>query len=201
MPIFWLPLVSAKKMPRLMRPAASAVSASRPLARAMPVARSTTSLNGVAEFCAFAGGACMMREEADVLIDQRLDVGIEVGRWNSELVGPADAGRKRVGEILVRAHHGEACKVERLPGQVRQRLSRIDLRAALAEDRLELADGLVVGSERIRLRLREGCRLSACGRDEVKNGSASGWPRQRGLRHASLQAFSNVRGASGGLLE
>ena len=35
-------------------------AASRPLARAIAVAKSTTSLNGVAEFCALAGGACMM---------------------------------------------------------------------------------------------------------------------------------------------
>jgi hypothetical protein len=58
LPMFWLPLVSAKKTPRLMRPAASTVAASRPLARAIVRPRSATSLNGVAEDCALAGGAC-----------------------------------------------------------------------------------------------------------------------------------------------
>ena len=57
--MFCVPFVSAKKMPRLMRPAACACDASRPLARAIAVASSTTSANGVFEFCALAGGACM----------------------------------------------------------------------------------------------------------------------------------------------
>ncbi len=64
LPMFWLPLVSAKKMPRLMRPAASTVAASRPLARAIARPRSATSLKGVSEACASAGGACMMLNSA-----------------------------------------------------------------------------------------------------------------------------------------
>ena len=62
--MFWLPFVSAKNSPRLMRPAASAVAASRPLARAIALPRSTTSLKGVSEACASAGGACMTRNSA-----------------------------------------------------------------------------------------------------------------------------------------
>src|SRR5262249_50404692 len=38
----------------------SAFAASRPLARAIAVPNSTTSLNGVFEFCALTGGACMI---------------------------------------------------------------------------------------------------------------------------------------------
>ena len=57
--MFWLPLVSAKNTPRLMRPAASTVAASSPLARAIARPRSATSLNGVLDSCAPAGGACM----------------------------------------------------------------------------------------------------------------------------------------------
>src|SRR4029078_1140798 len=35
---------------------------SRPLTRAIAVPRSTTSLNGVSDACALAGGACIMRK-------------------------------------------------------------------------------------------------------------------------------------------
>ena len=107
-------------------------------------------------------------EEIGILIEQRLVVGIEIRRRNSEFVGPADLGRQRVGEILVRAHHGVACKIERLSRQVRQRLLRIDLRAPLAQDRLEVVDRIVVRVERIRLRLRECGRLSLRGGNEAE---------------------------------
>jgi len=46
------------------QPAIAELAASTPLARAMTVPKSTTSLNGVSEFCAFAGGACMMPNNA-----------------------------------------------------------------------------------------------------------------------------------------
>ncbi len=39
-------------------------AASTPLARAIALPRSATSLNGVSEFCAFSGGACMERNSA-----------------------------------------------------------------------------------------------------------------------------------------
>src|SRR5260370_31751625 len=47
-------------MAKLIRPATSAFAASSPFARAIAVPNSTTSLNGVSDFCALAGGACMM---------------------------------------------------------------------------------------------------------------------------------------------
>ena len=90
----------------------------------------------------------MMLEQRRVLVDQRLDGGIEVGRRHAELVGPPDARRHRVGEVLVGAHHLEARQIERLPRQVRQLLLGIDLRAPLGEDRSELAQGLVVRRDR-----------------------------------------------------
>ncbi len=49
-----------RRAPRLIRPATSAFVASRPLACAIAIPRSTTSLNGVSEFCALAGGTSMM---------------------------------------------------------------------------------------------------------------------------------------------
>ncbi len=118
------------------RPAASALVASRPFARAMAVPRSATSLNGVSDFCALAGGACMRSKV--VLIEQRLIVGAEIRRRDSVFVGPAYFGRKRIGKVFVGAHHVVACKVERLSRQVRQPLTRTDLCAPLAQDRLEL---------------------------------------------------------------
>ena len=166
--MFWLPLVSAKNSPRLMRPAISALAASRPLARAIAVARSTTSSNGVSDFLRVGGRRLHDGEEIRVLVDQRLVVGIEIGRRNFELVGPADPRRQRVGEVLVGAHHGDAGEIERLSRQVRQRLLRVDLRAALAQDGFEIADRLVVGIERIRLRLRECGRLTRCAGDETE---------------------------------
>src|SRR5262249_12245299 len=77
---------------------------------------------------------------------------------NCEFIVSSDFGRKRVGEVLVGAHHVDAREVERLPGQVRQRLMRTYLCAPLAQDRLKLVECLVVCLERIQLRLR------ACGR-------------------------------------
>ena len=62
--MFWLPFVSAKNSPRLMRPAASTVAASSPLARAIARPRSATSLKGVLDACAPAGGACMTLKSA-----------------------------------------------------------------------------------------------------------------------------------------
>ena len=181
--MFWLPLVSAKKSPRLMRPAASAVAASRPLARAIARPRSTTSLKGVSEACASAGGACMTRNSARVLLDQRLDVGVEVGRRHAELVGPADARRQRVGEVLVGAHHLDAGEVDGLPRQVRQRLLGIDLRAPLGEDRLEVAQRLVVGGAGGGLLFGEGGGLGRGGRHEARTagaGSEQGHGKDRG---------------------
>ena len=78
-------------------------------------------------------------EKPPVLIEQRLIVGAEIRRRDAVFVGPAYSGRKRVGEILVRAHHVVAGKVERLSRQVGQPLFRIDLRPSLAQDLLELA--------------------------------------------------------------
>src|SRR5262249_1650586 len=119
-PIFCLPSVSAKNSPKLMRPATSAFAASRPLARAMAIPRSTTSLNGVSEFCAFAGGASM-RSKSFLYSSSSGSVSASKLRWrNSEFIVSSDFGRKRVGEVLVGAHHVDAREVERLPGQVRQ---------------------------------------------------------------------------------
>jgi hypothetical protein len=72
-------------------------------------------------------------DEAGVLVEQRLVVGIEICRRDSEFIRPADFGRNRVGEILVRTHHFVARQIKVLARQVRQRLLRIDLRAALAQ--------------------------------------------------------------------
>ena len=61
-------------------------------------------------------------EELEIRVDQRLGVGVEIGRRNAELVGPADPGRHRVGQILIRAHHGDAGEIKRLSRQMRQLL-------------------------------------------------------------------------------
>src|SRR6266487_4970168 len=80
-------------------------------------------------------------EEIGIFIEQRLIVGIEI-RWrNSEFIESSDFGRQRVGEILIRADHVVASKIERLSRQVRQLLIRIDLRAPLTQDRLEVEIG------------------------------------------------------------
>ncbi len=101
-------------------------------------------------------------EKFAVLIEQRLIVGVKVRRRDSEFVGPSDPGRESVGEVFVCAHHVVACKVECLSRQVRQPLVRIDLRAPLAEDRLEVFHCFVVRIERIRLFCRERTRLAHC---------------------------------------
>src|SRR5262249_52808802 len=103
---------------------------------------------------------------------------VEVCRRNSEFIGSSDFGRQRVGEILIRAHHGVASKIKRLSRQVRQRLIRIDLRAPLPQDRLKVVDGLVVCIERIRLCWRGcgGLTLGGGGED----GAAEIWLGGRG---------------------
>ncbi len=90
-------------------------------------------------------------EDACILIEKRLVVGIEIRRGDGKFVGSSDFGRKRVGEILVRADHVVARKIERLSRQVRQLLLRIDLCAPLAQDRSEVLQCIVVPVERIRL--------------------------------------------------
>ena len=107
-------------------------------------------------------------EKFPVLIDQRLAVGVKVCRRNSEFIGPSDSGWKRVGEVFVGAYHVDACKVERLSRQVRQRLTGIDLCATLAQDLLKAADSIVVGIECIRLFFRERAGLRHCGGDETE---------------------------------
>ena len=170
--MFWLPFVSAKKSPRLMRPAASAVAASRPLARAIALPRSTTSLRGV------SGGLRVRRrrlhdaEQRGVLLDQRLDVGIEVGRRHPELVGPPNTRRQRIGEVLVGAHDLDAREVDGLPRQVRQRFLGIDLRPAGGEDGAELAQRAVVHRDCRRLLFGERDHLGRGGRHEAKTDSA-----------------------------
>ena len=93
----------------------------------------------------------MMAKRVLILIDQRLIVGIEIGRRNFVFIGPPDSGRQHVGQVLVRAHHADAGKIERLSRRIRQLLMRIDLCAPLAQDRPEVLNCLVVGVERIRL--------------------------------------------------
>ena len=109
--------------------------------------RSATSLNGVSEACALGGGACMRREQRGVLVDQRLDGGIEVGRRHVELVGSPDARGLHVGEVLEGRHHLQPGEIQRLPRPVGQLLLGIDLRAAFGQDGLECAEGLVVGGK------------------------------------------------------
>jgi hypothetical protein len=58
-------------------------------------------------------------EQAEIFIDQRLVVGIEIGRRDCELVWFADFRRQRIGEILVGADQRIACEIKRLAGQVR----------------------------------------------------------------------------------
>ena len=99
-------------------------------------------------------------EQRLVLVEQRLIVGIEIGRRDSQPVGPSDPRRQRIGEILVGAHHLDTGQIDRLARQVRQRLPGIDLRAALAHDRDEILQRIVVGLERGRLLAREGGWLS-----------------------------------------
>ncbi len=127
-----------------------------------------------------AGGRCLHDlEQAQVLVDQGLGRGIEIGGRNAEFVGPADPRRKRVGEVLVGAHHRIAGEIERLPGQARQRLMRVDLRAPLAEDRLELAHRRVIARERGRLGRRQPGGLRPCCRHEVARTRADkGAPRR-----------------------
>ncbi len=110
----------------------------------------------------------MILEERRVLLDQRLDVGVEVGGRHLELVGPADARRHRVGEVLVGADDLDAGEVDGLARQVRQLLLAIDLRAPLGEDLFEVGEGLVVGGERVGLLLGERRRLGTymCGEPE-----------------------------------
>jgi hypothetical protein len=57
-------------------------------------------------------------EKPPVLIEQRLIVGAEIRRRDAVFVGATYFGRKRVGEILVRAHHVVAGEVECLSRQV-----------------------------------------------------------------------------------
>ena len=115
------------------------------------------------------GGRCLqVAKERAVLFDQWLDVGIEVGRRNSELVWPADARGQCVGEVLVRAHHLDAGEVDGLSWPARQLFLGGDLRAPLCEDGLEVAEGLVVRMKRLRLHFGEGGRLSLCTRDEAE---------------------------------
>src|SRR5450755_3235018 len=106
-------------------------------------------------------------EELPVLIDQRL-VGIKVRRRNFEFIGPSDFGRKGIREILVCTHDVDARKVECLSWQVRKPLIRIDLAAPLAQDRLEMAQCVVVGIECIRLFFRKCDRLRHCRRRETR---------------------------------
>ena len=47
-------------------------------------------------------------EKISVLVDKRFVVGIEVCRRNPILVRPPDLGRQHVGEVFVRAYHGDA---------------------------------------------------------------------------------------------
>ncbi|MHC2660393.1 hypothetical protein ACVINX_001178 [Bradyrhizobium diazoefficiens] len=94
-------------------------------------------------------------EESSIFVDQRLDVGVEIGRRNLELVGLADPRRHGVGEILVSTDDRDACQIERLSRQVRQRLLRRDLSAPLGKDGFEIAERAIVGGERLRLPRRE----------------------------------------------
>ena len=86
-----------------------------------------------------------------ILVDKRLIVGIEICRRNFVFVGPSDSGRQHVGKVFVRAHHGDAGKIECLSRFIRQLLIRIDLCAPLPQDRPEVLHCFVVGIERIRL--------------------------------------------------
>ena len=143
-----------------MRAATSAWAASRPLARAISVARSATSWNGVSDFCAFGERRLHHGEQREIFVQQRLVVGIEIGRRHAEPARPADPGGKQVGQVLVRADHVVAGQIDRLSRQVRQRLMLVDLRAPLFQDGSELVERLVVGVERLGLRLgQRGLRL------------------------------------------
>ena len=75
-------------------------------------------LNGVLDFCALAGGACMMSEDPCTRRSA-------AHRWHRNM--PAEfyiclafrfSGRHRVGKIFVRTHHGDARKVEGLPRHI-----------------------------------------------------------------------------------
>jgi hypothetical protein len=90
-------------------------------------------------------------EDACILIEKRLVVGIEIHRGDGEFIRSSDFGRKRVGEILECAYHVVARKIECLSRQVRQLLPRIHLCAPLAQDRSELLQCVVVPIERLRL--------------------------------------------------
>jgi len=95
------------------------------------------------------GGWCLQDiEKSPVLVDQRLFVGVEVRRRNSEFIGPPNFGGNGIGEVFVCAHHADACKIECLSRQVRQRLLRVDLRAPLAQDRLKIAYRFAIRIER-----------------------------------------------------
>src|SRR5439155_14983823 len=80
------------------------------------------------------------------------------------------------------AHHVDACKVECLSRQVRQRLIRIDLAAPLAQDRPEVLYGIVVRIECIRLLFRESARLTHGGGYEAEMADG-GRPRRDRVEH------------------
>ena len=67
------------------------------------------------------------------------------------LLGLPILGRQYVGKVFVRAHHGDAGKIELLSRFIGQLLIRIDLCAPLSQDRPEVLHCFVVGIERIRL--------------------------------------------------
>ncbi len=161
--MFWLPLVSPKKMPSAMRPAASAPAASSPLARAIAVPRSATSLNGVLDDLRARRRRVHDLEQRHVFVDQRLVGRIEVRRRNGKLVAPPDPLRHHIREVLVRRHHPHPRQIQRLPRPRRQRLLRRDLRAAFGEDGAEGAEGGVVGGLGGRLLSREGSELGGGG--------------------------------------
>src|SRR6202011_2828079 len=110
-----------------------------------------------------AGGCCLQDvEQLPVLIDQWFIVGVKI-RWrNSEFIGPSDFGRNGIGEILVCTHEVDARKVEGLSWQVRKPLIRTDLAAPFAQDRLKMAQCVIVAIERFRLFFRKRDRLPHC---------------------------------------
>jgi hypothetical protein len=102
-------------------------------------------------------------EQRAVLLDQRLDRRIEIGRRHPELVRPPDARRDCVGEVLVGGHHLDPRQVQRLPRPLGQLLLGLDLPPPLGQDRLERAQGLVVGGDGRRLVFGEGGGLGSSG--------------------------------------
>ena len=99
-----------------------------------------------------------MMSNIGVFVEQRLVGGIKIGRRNPEFIGPADSRGNCVGEVLVGADHVDACEIERLARQVRQRLLCVDLLAPLGENSLEIAERTVVGRRRLGLLCRERLR-------------------------------------------